>query len=162
MDLTPLVTILSEEVELHESLLESLHQETRGIGRLPASALLQIHSAKQQKSRKIVAIEEQRIGIVRQLATQWNMAWEDLTLREIIARAPAKEGETLQQHYDRLKTLVKEIKDVATRNGRNSQARLKSIEMSLQFINDLQRSQKTYSMTGALASTSEKLSRIAI
>ncbi|MBF0286392.1 MAG: flagellar export chaperone FlgN [SAR324 cluster bacterium] len=160
--LTSLIQILSYEVELHEELGMVLQEESKGIGRIAASELLLLQSAKQQISRKISTMETRRIEVVQDIAAQWRMNPKELTLSKIILQAPHEIGESLQHCYEQLKTIIIDIQKLAISNGSLSKVRLKPIEMSLRFIADWQKEQKTYSVAGTLQNSPEKISRTSV
>ncbi len=160
--LTSLIQILSYEVELHEELRVVLQEESKGIGRISASELLLLQSSKQHISRKIAMTEVRRIEVVQEMATKWKMDSKELTLSKIILQVPHEIGQSLQHCYEQLKDIITEIQKLAIANGSLSKARLKPIEMSLRFIADWQKEQKTYSIAGVLQNSPEKISRVSV
>lgn len=160
--LKSLMDTLSYEVKLHEDLLAILQDESKSIGQAPPSKLLQIQSAKQHLSYKIAGIEAQRVKIVQEIATQWDVEFKELTLSKIISQVSNDIGQPLQHYLKQLKQLITKIQQLANRNGSLSEVRLKPIEMSLRFIHDWQKSQQTYSDAGTLQSSPEKLSRASV
>lgn len=160
--LDDLLTILTKEVTLHEELTVLLQEEANSIGNSSGSELLQIHSLKMQCVHKVANLEKQRLNVVKSIAEFWNMESQDLTLSIIISGVDVKIAEALQECFDRLKQLMAKIREQSEHNARLSEARLKPIEVSLQFLTDLQKRQKTYSGSGALRSHSSTVSRTAI
>ncbi len=160
--LANLSEILAHEVGLHQELLGVLQEESESIGQVAPSKLLQLQSAKQYLSHKIETLESQRIEVVQKIATSWEVDFKDLTLSHIISRVSQEMGQLLEGHLAQLKHLVVEIRRLANRNGSLSMARLKSVEMSLRFIQDWQKNQQTYSDAGTLQSAPEKVSRASI
>lgn len=160
--LNELQDILSEVVELHESLLGVLQEEAQTMGKAPASTLLKLQSTKQAFTRKIAAVEKRRITTVNGLTDFWELTETPLTLRQIIARVPEEQGRPLEDCFGQLKQLVTMIQQQAQRNGKLAEVRLKPIDMSLRFINDWQKNRTTYSGAGRLKSSPGPLSRVSI
>ena len=154
--------ILCHETQLHEELLAVLQEEATSIGQVAPAALLHLQSLKQHLSHKIVALEKRRAPVVQELAHIWQVNGVELTLSQIIRRSPPEMRQSLQHCFDQLKKLIQEIRLLAHKNGALSEARLKPIEMSLRFIHDWQKKQKTYSIAGTLTSVPEKVARRAI
>lgn len=154
--------ILSNEAQLHQELLSLLEEEAISIGQVAPSALLHLQSLKQHVSHKIIGLEKRRTQVVEELAQAWNVDFAELTLSQIIQRAPQEMRQPLQQCFDQLKKLIQEIRQLAHKNGALSETRLKPIEMSLRFIHDWQKKQRTYSIAGTLTSAPEKVARRAI
>ena len=160
--LNQLLELMNREVQLHEHLLQWVKEEIKSIGQISGSALLQLHTSKTRCIRKIEKLEQTRMEIVRKLAEGWNLKFESLTLRVLIARVEDTYSLPLQEALDRLTTLVQEIHKGAQRLERLSQARLISIETSLKFLGSLGRCQQTYSDSGTLQTSQTTVSRLSI
>lgn len=160
--LSTLVNILSEQVILHENLLNLLKEENLKIGIHSGSSLLRLHSDKLMLTRKIAYLEEQRILIIKNLAEMWQEEEKTLTLSWIIQKVSIEYKEPLKNSFNLLKKFMNEIKESAEHNARISKARLKSVDQSLRFLKDIHKSQKTYSYNGILKSGKTKLTRAAV
>ena len=148
--LTNLKDLLVEEIEIHEALKNELQQEAALDGEMNGAALLKVQQGKIRKVREIQTLEIQRMQVVDELASAWNVAPGELTLRKIIPRAPAELGERLGECHARLVTLVDEIRQLARKTAANAQSRLKAIDATLAVINEAIKMHPTYSEEGRL------------
>ncbi|MBC8259949.1 MAG: flagellar protein FlgN [SAR324 cluster bacterium] len=145
-----LLNILRQEVELHEQLISLLQTESEGFGHLRGSELLKLQGEKSRCVRATSRLERERILLVEKLADTWEVEPQELTLKVIISRAETVYSEPLQECYDRLKTLLIEIRKVADKNSLQAAGRLKSVESSIQFMSQLQSGPPTYSDAGKI------------
>ena len=132
-----LLNILQQEVELHEQLISMLQTESKGFGRLRGSELLKLQGEKSRCVRATAKLEKQRIQLVEQIAYSWNMPSKELTLSVIISRAMEEYSAPLQKCFDQLKRLINGIHKLADKNSLQASGRLKSVESSIQFMNQL-------------------------
>ena len=160
--LEELLSILQQETDFHERLLEFLREEEEGFGTLSASAMLKLQSQKLQQTRIISKLESRRIMLVEEMSTDFNEEAEFLSLSSIIRQVSAEWATPLQACFDRLKELIAEIRNAAQINGVQSESRLKSVQISLQFINKLQGVQQLYTDNGQLHTATSKISRSSI
>ncbi len=154
-----LLNIMRQEVELHEQLILQLQKESEGFGRLRGSELLKLQGEKSRCVRATTRLERERIQFVEKLADSWNTKSKELTLSVIIDRTEDEYSEPLQQCFERLKSLVAEIRKIADENALQASGRLKSIESSIQFMSQLQNGPPTYSDAGKLQNGTSTLSR---
>ena len=154
-----LLNILRQEVELHEQLISMLQKESEGFGRLRGSELLKLQGEKSRCVRASSRLEKERIQLVEQLADSWNMASKELTLSVIISRATEECSAPLQQCFDQLKSLIKQIHIIADENSLQASGRLKSVESSIQFMSQLQNGPPTYSDAGKIQTATSTISR---
>ena len=160
--LEELLSILQQEVEHHEKLLQLLQEEAEGFGILSASEMLRLQSRKLQQTRLIAKLETRRIAVVEEMSGDFEEASESLSLSSIIRQVPHEWAIPLQACFDRLKELIAEIRDAAEINGEQSASRLKSIQTSLHFFSKLQGSQQLYSGNGQLHSADSKITRASV
>ena len=149
--LTKLKEILLEELSLHESLREDLHDEAEQDGQMDSKALLQIQHRKSHKANSLQSLEHNRTAIVNQLAAHWGLDPDSLTLRDIIPRAPHGLAVELRECHGRLLGLVEEIQGLARQTSANAQARLRAVEATLSVINEAVKVHATYSESGQLS-----------
>ena len=154
-----LLNILRQEVELHEHLISMLQKESEGFGRLRGSELLKLQGEKSRCVRASSKLENERIQLVEQLADSWNMASKELTLSVIISLATKEYSAPLQQCFDQLKSLIKQIHIIADENSLHASGRLKSVESSIQFMSQLQNGPPTYSDAGKIYTATSTISR---
>ena len=154
-----LLNILRQEVELHEHLISMLQKESEGFGRLRGSELLKLQGEKSRCVRASSKLENERIQLVEQLADSWNMASKELTLSVIISLATKEYSAPLQQCFDQLKSLIKQIHIIADENSLHASGRLKSVESSIQFMSQLQNGPPTYSDAGKIHTATSTISR---
>ena len=154
-----LLNILRQEVELHEHLISMLQKESEGFGRLRGSELLKLQGEKSRCVRASSKLENERIQLVEQLADSWNMASKELTLSVIISLATKEYSAPLQQCFDQLKSLIKQIHIIADENSLHASGRLKSVESSIQFMSQLQNGPPTYSDAGKIHTATSAISR---
>ena len=160
--LEKLLSILQQETELHERLLDLLREEAEGFGTLCASTMLKLQSQKLQQTRLIGKLESRRILLVEEMSADFEDEADSLSLSSIIRQVSAEWATPLQACFDRLKELIAEIRNAAQLNGEQSESRLKSVQTSLQFINKLQGVQQLYTGKGQLHAASSKISRASI
>jgi ATP-dependent helicase/DNAse subunit B len=96
---------------------------------------------------------------VERLADSWNTKSKELTLSVIIDRTEDEFSKSLQQCFERLKSLVTEIRKIADENSLQASGRLKSVESSIRFMSQLQNSPPTYSDAGKLQNGTSTMSR---
>ena len=84
---------------------------------------------------------------------------KELTLSVIIDRTEDEFSKPLQQCFERLKSLVAEIRKIADENALQASGRLKSVESSIRFMSHLQKGPPTYSDEGKLQNGASTLSR---
>jgi len=154
-----LLNILQKEVELHEQLISQLQKESEGFGRLRGSQLLELQGEKSRCVRATARLEKERIQFVEKLADSWNTKSKELTLSVIIDRTEDEFSKSLQQCFERLKSLVTEIRKIADENSLQASGRLKSVESSIRFMSQLQNSPPTYSDAGKLQNGTSTMSR---
>ncbi|MDP6330863.1 MAG: hypothetical protein QGF55_08400, partial [SAR324 cluster bacterium] len=82
--LEELLSILQQEVEHHEKLLQLLQEEAEGFGILSASEMLRLQSRKLQQTRLIAKLETRRIAVVEEMSGDFEEASESLSLSSII------------------------------------------------------------------------------
>ena len=160
--LEELLSILQQETELHEKLLQLLQEEAEGFGNLSASKMLKLQSLKLQQTRLIAKLETRRIAVVDGMSGDFEETSDSLTLSSIIRQVSQEWATPLQAYFDRLKELIAEIRNSAQNNGEESASRLKSVETSLHFISKLQGNQQLYSGTGQLHPAGSKISRASV
>ena len=160
--LEELLSILQQETELHEKLLQLLQEEAEGFGNLSASKMLKLQSLKLQQTRLIAKLETRRIAVVDGMYGDFEESSDSLTLSSIIRQVSHEWATPLQAYFDRLKELIAEIRNSAQNNGEESASRLKSVETSLHFISKLQGNQQLYSGTGQLHPAGSKISRASV
>ncbi|MDP7621067.1 MAG: flagellar protein FlgN [SAR324 cluster bacterium] len=153
------MNILQQEVELHEQLISQLQKESEGFGRLRSSELLKLQGEKSRCVRATARLEKERIQFVEKLADSWNTKSKELTLSVIIDRTEDEFSKSLQQCFERLKSLVTEIRKIADENSLQASGRLKSVESSIRFMSQLQNSPPTYSDAGRLQNGTSTMSR---
>lgn len=157
-----LLKILQKEVKLHEILISLLQKESKGFGQLRGSDLLKLQGEKSRCVRASARLEEERISIVEKIAKSWEIKSEDLTLSVIIGRTTEEYSVPLQRCFDQLKSLIGEISKIADENSIQASGRLKSVESSIQFMNQLQNGSPTYSDAGKIQKGTNKISRAEI
>ena len=154
-----LLNIMRQEVELHEQLVSQLQKESEGFGRLRGSELLKLQGEKSRCVRATARLEKERIQFVEKLADSWNTKSKELTLSVIIDRTEDRFSKSLQQCFERLKSLVAEIRKIADENALQASGRLKSVESSIRFMSQLQNGPPTYSDAGKLQNGTSTMSR---
>ena len=154
-----LLNILQQEEELHEQLISQLKKESEGFGRIRSSELLKLQGEKSRCVRATARLEKERIQFVEKLADSWNTKSKELTLSVIIDRTEDEYSEPLQQCFERLKSLVTEIRKIADENALQASGRLKSVEYSIRFMSELQNGPPTYSDAGKLQNVTSTMSR---
>ena len=160
--LEELLSILQQETELHEKLLQLLQEEAEGFGNLSASKMLKLQSLKLQQTRLIAKLETRRIAVVDGMSGDFEETSDSITLSSIIRQVSQEWATPLQVCFDRLKELIAEIRNSAQNNGEESASRLKSVETSLHFISKLQGNQQLYSGTGQLHPAGSKIPRASV
>ena len=96
---------------------------------------------------------------MEKLADSWNTKSKELTLSVIIERTEDEYSEPLQQCFERLKSMIAEIRKIADENALKASGRLKSVESSIQFMSQLQNGPPTYSDAGKLQNGTSAMSR---
>ena len=160
--LEELLSILQQEVEHHEKLLQLLQDEAEGFGILSASMMLRLQSRKLQQTRLIAKLETRRIAVVEEMSGSFEEESDSLSLSMIIRQVPQEWASPLQACFDRLKDLIAEIRDAAEKNGEQSASRLKSIQATLHFFSKMQGTQQLYSENGQLHLADSKISRASV
>lgn len=148
--LNELKALLEEEVGLHEGLRSDLAFEAEHDGSLSATDFLRLQQRKYYWINQIEGIEARRMEQVRTLADAWQVEPRQLTLREIMARAPEPLDGEFQGYHGALTRLVEEIRGLARETGANAQARLKAIDATLAAIGEAVKMHPTYSEAGRL------------
>ena len=154
-----LLEILQREVKLHEQLISLLQKESEGFGSLRGSDLLKIQGEKSRCVRASARLERDRIEFVKTIALSWNMKLEDLTLSVIISKTTEEFSIPLQKCFDQLKSLIIDIGRMADKNSLQASGRLKSINSSIDFMNQIQSGPPTYSDSGKIQKGASKISR---
>ncbi len=154
-----LLEILQKEVKLHEHLISLLQKESEGFGSLRGSDLLKIQGEKSRCVRASARLEKDRIEFVKKIALSWNMKLEDLTLSVIISKTTEEFSAPLQECFDQLKRLIIDIGKIADRNSLQASGRLRSINSSIDFMNQIQSGPPTYSDSGKIQKGASKISR---
>tara|TARA_Y100001970_G_C14154679_1_gene814823 strand:+ start:585 stop:1067 length:483 start_codon:yes stop_codon:yes gene_type:complete len=154
-----LLEILQKEVKLHEHLISLLQKESEGFGSLRGSDLLKIQGEKSRCVRASARLEKDRIEFVKKIALSWNMKLEDLTLSVIISKTTEEFSAPLQECFDRLKRLIIDIGKIADKNSLQASGRLRSINSSIDFMNQIQSGPPTYSDSGKIQKGASKISR---
>jgi len=157
--LNSLQSVLKQEVELHQRLLEKLLLEKESYGQVSGKELLRIQAEKNQMVQGIVQAERQRIWIVEQLAKCWGVAAVDLRLKQIIARTE-RDRSVLQNCYEELNSLLDKIHHQAQQNAQLAASRLKSVNLMLASVKPEQ--EKIYSGSGKLQNPSSTFKRSSI
>ncbi len=154
-----LLEILQKEVKLHEHLISLLQKESEGFGSLRGSDLLKIQGEKSRCVRASARLEKDRIEFVKKIALSWNMKLEDLTLSVIISKSTEEFSAPLQECFDQLKRLIIDIGKIADKNSLQASGRLRSINSSIDFMNQIQSGPPTYSDSGKIQKGASKISR---
>jgi len=144
--------LLQEEVSLHQTLREELHEESQQDGKTDSASLLRMQQRKYHTARQIQDLENQRMALVKELAKAWQEPAGDLTLRRISAHAGGTMGQDLLATHGALLALVQEIRDLTRITAGNAGARLKAIDATLSVIHDAVKQHATYSEAGKLQS----------
>ena len=148
--LNDLIGILREEIALHSALLLELADEAERDGQLTGNELLGFQARKSQVVHAIREQESNRMRIVDDLGRYWKVQGQDLTLKQIIARAPTEAGNALGDCHGELKRLVGRIRELAAVTSGNAQARLRAIDATLAVVRDALKIYSTYSEEGHL------------
>ena len=154
-----LLEILQKEVKLHEHLISLLQKESEGFGSLRGSDLLKIQGEKSRCVRASARLEKDRIEFVKKIALSWKMKLEDLTLSVIISKSTEEFSAPLQECFDQLKRLIIDIGKIADKNSLQASGRLRSINSSIDFMNQIQSGPPTYSDSGKIQKGASKISR---
>ena len=136
-----------------------MQKESEGFGRLRGSELLKLQGEKSRCVRATARLERERIQFVEKLADSWNTKSKELTLSVIIDRTEDEYSEPLQQCFERLKSMIAEIRKIADANALKASGRLKSVESSIQFMSQLQNGPPTYSDAGKLQNGTSAMPR---
>lgn len=160
--LTQLIETLNAEWHLHQELLILLEDEARKMGTLSGSELLHLHSKKMRVCRKVKGLEDQRLPLTHEIADFLSVPSSSVSLQFLIEQAPVFFKEPLEHCQQQLRAVIRQIQECASRNSRISEARLKSIEVSLKFLTDFQKNQQVYSGSGALQKSNASLERTLI
>jgi flagellar biosynthesis/type III secretory pathway chaperone len=145
-----LISVLGEEIELYRKLLETL-QEEKGI--LLQPILERIHSINNLKETQVLKarlLEEIRINTMRKISSILGIE-ESNDIRAIIIHSEEAKGVQLQRRYEILIAILREIRDLNTKNKMLLDASLQSVSASIRFINDMMSSGPTYMETGDMA-----------
>lgn len=148
--LDALKRLLQEEVALHQSLKDELHEEAFQDGKHDGASLLRLQQRKYHTARQIQDLEGHRLALVKELAKAWQQPAESLTLRRIALLAPRADGEALIAAHATLMGLVESIRELARTTGSNASARLKAVDSTLAVIHDAVNVHATYSEAGKL------------
>lgn len=160
--LTLLIDNLNNQIELHRELLECLNQEAQSIGSVSGAELLKIQSAKLGLVRKLGTMEEERVGLVKKVLSAQGLPASGITLFDLTQSVEEPFRTRLRLCRQQLKEVMEAIDTVGKRNARLAEARLKPINSSLQFLQDLQREKGTYSVRGNLSGPPTKLKRASV
>ena len=149
--LTELVTLLDEQIRLHASLRTDLEREAAEDGEMDSSALIAVQQRKYHALEEIVRLEEQRMDLVRALATDWGEPVETLRLKAIAARVPEPLDAELRRCHETLMEQIMAIRELANRTAQNAAARLKAVDATLAVIQDaVHNTHTTYSDAGRM------------
>lgn len=106
-----LTAILDRQQQCCTALLDLLNREQGAIKGLSLNLLTSIHPEKLALLEDLRTLEEQRYGVVRELAQSWDLTDEDLTLRAIADRASATDAAQLLRMQDRLNQVILAVRD---------------------------------------------------
>ena len=148
--LTNLHDILQDEVTLHAALRQQLVREAEQDGDMNAGTVVSVQLHKHECLEQILRVETRREELVSALAEAWGEAAAQLTLRRIIARCAAAQGEDLRALHSELMALVTDIRRLARITAANAHARLVAVEATLGVIQEAIRQHPTYSDAGRL------------
>lgn len=112
-----LITVLGEEHRRLEALRALLKDEQQAIRALALEKMKATTAEKLKLLDAIRVLEERRSVILRELAEQWAVAEEDLSLRAIAARAGPLEADTLLREQEALAHVLAELRDANEFNG---------------------------------------------
>ncbi|MEW6542384.1 MAG: flagellar protein FlgN [Nitrospirota bacterium] len=112
-----LVEVLAKEQQGLEAFLAVLERERHAIKALSADGMAAATSAKLTLLETLGAIERQRAEVIAQLAREWSVEADQLTLRAIAERVEAREAGALLRMRDTLNRALAELGDANEFNG---------------------------------------------
>lgn len=112
-----LIAVLDEEHRRLEALRALLRDEQQAIRALALEKMTVTTTEKLKLLDAIRVLEERRSVIIRELAEEWAIAEDDLTLRAIAARAGALEAGALLRRQEALTRVLTDLRDANAFNG---------------------------------------------
>jgi flagellar biosynthesis/type III secretory pathway chaperone len=153
-DVAPLVTVLSKEQAIYQSLLEVAAEERQAIvdGKLPdLKAALQ---RKQDILERLATLEDKRIRWLNRYAHKHQLHVDDMTLASIIEASEASDRPLLTRLHRGLRRRIDRLVEMNEVTKNLLDNILSSIDVSLRFLLTDDGSGQTYGAHGRLQAAS--------
>ena len=131
-----LITVLTKEEEIYKNLLPIAEEKTQIIIRNDLTALQKVTEQEQLVIDQITALEHKRDEVIVNMGVVLNRKPETLTLKhivEILDKQP-KEQRQLAQLHDSLKSILKRLKSINSRNQSLIEQSLEMIKFNMNLI----------------------------
>jgi flagellar biosynthesis/type III secretory pathway chaperone len=145
-----LADVLWKEVEVYRELREAVVQEHRIIMKPSLEALHESNSRKETCMLKTRLLEEVRMSLTGRIASHLGMEEEEITLSVLLAHTSPPQRKRLVECQSILRTLVKEISGMNSRNGVLIESSLRFNEGAMNFIAGMMSGGSTYAESGRL------------
>ncbi|MBI5410646.1 MAG: flagellar protein FlgN [Nitrospirae bacterium] len=112
-----LIEVLAQEQGAFDKLLGLLGQEQKAVRTLSSQAMADANLQKLALLEEIGPLEQKRTEVVAELAAEWAVSREELTLRAIAERVGDQDGGALLRKLDQLNKTIAGVRDASEFNG---------------------------------------------
>lgn len=144
-----LIEVLAQEQGALDKLLGLLSQEQKAVRTLSSQTMVDTTLQKLTLLEEIHSLEQKRMEVVVELAAEWAVSQEGLTLRAIAGRIEAQEAGILLRKRDQLNKTVTQVRDASEFNGFLIAGALDCFQQLLAACR-IPEQQTLYSATGSL------------
>lgn len=151
---------LSKLVGLHRQLLETLRQEREALVNADKKEIQTAAFAKEATLHAIHAAERERVQATAEIALQWKMPLQELTLTRIIQElepTQPKQAEQLRSAFNALTILIERVREANHYNGALLERALENIlVMKNNVLGESMPKTQTYTQAGQKSGVSQQ------
>lgn len=150
-NISQLIPVMGDQLAAYKELLDIAEKKTDILIKGDVKLLGEITELEQSLILKMGKLEEERFGIVLNLAKEYNKDAEDIKPDLIKGLLPREDSEAFSKIYEELKEVLKQVGERNKTNGKLIQQVLEYINFSIDLLTDVGETKTNYSPDGTSA-----------
>lgn len=155
-----MIVILDKEQALYHRLLDLLGEEKGIMEEYSIDALGRSNMEKETIGLKLRLLEESRLLLMKQIASDFDKEPEDITLEDLGGRAPEPLASEIAARRAALKSVVGQVREMNERNRALALHSLSHIQSTINTIRTLSSDSPTYASTGSISPPGSRPGRV--
>lgn len=151
-----LIEVLNKETAMYEGILKLSKSKTNVIVEGKVFELESITKLEQNIILSLGKLEREREELVNKLAVQLNLKPSDITLDSLIKLLPEEQAQKLDNCYNALPKVVRDLSDANVLNSKLIRSSLDYIDFSINILTNAGSSGNNYENAGRSSNTRKK------